>query len=201
VITDRDTIEARKIHESDQLWLTPERWGERWHPCDQGPGGRFRSIGMPSWTTIGVSTKGMIDDGIRSAFSPLEVVAPDHFLFHEPEHVPLGHANRIGERSINGPAVSGYEFDASPHITGFRSEPLPGVSVLASARGQYNYGAIGAPVDGGADAIYWERPDGGRVFTISSIGATGALPVDPGVAALVRNVLAHFGAARSTRSR
>jgi hypothetical protein len=194
IARDGATIQARKIHESDPLWLTPERWGERWHPCDQGPGGRFRSIGMPSWAVLGVSTKGMIDDGLSSSFSPLEVMAPEHFLFHDPEPVPVGPDGVLGRRSINGPAISGYEFDATPDVTGFREEPLSGLVVLARARSQHNFGHIGAPVASGADAIFWERPDGGRVFTISSIGATGSLPVDAGVAALVRNALHHLGA-------
>lgn len=196
IARDGSSIQARKIHESDPLWLTPERWGERWHPCGEGPGGRFRSIGMPSWDFLGVSTKGMIDDGLPASFAPLDVLAPDHFLFHEPERVPIGADGVIGRSSINGPAISGYEFDATPDVTGFRDDPLPGLVVLARARSQDNFGHIGAPIASGADAVHWERPDGGRVFTISSIGATGSLPADAGVAALVRNALHHMGATR-----
>jgi hypothetical protein len=153
---------------------------------------------MPSWTILGVSTKGMIDDGLAGSFSAMQVMAPGHFLFHDPEPVPIGRDGVLGGRSVNGPAISGYEFDATPDVTGFRPEPLPGLVVLARAQPQHNIGHIGAPVASGADAIFWERPEGGRVFTISSIGATGSLPVDAAVAALLRNALHHFGATRGS---
>ncbi|CAN5439314.1 hypothetical protein BH24CHL9_BH24CHL9_05120 [soil metagenome] len=187
-------IEARKITDSDPLWLTPDRQGERWHPGEQGPGGRFRSLGRPPWTMLGVSTKGMIDDGTPTAFAPLTVLERDPFLFQAPEVVPVAEDGTIGSTSVNGPAISGYEFDASPDVLGFRDAPLPGVTVLARAMGQANLEAIGG-ADVGADTIYWERPAGGQVFSLSSIGASGAL-VDDGVAALVRNVLHHFGVSR-----
>jgi hypothetical protein len=193
---ERGVISARKISDDDPMWLTPAWRGERWHPGGGGRGGRFRSIGRPPWTMLGVSTKGMIDDGTPRSYRALTVLEPDHFLFHDPEPVPLAPGGTIGRTSVNGPAVSGYEFDASPEVLGFRSEPLPGRTVLARALDQGNLAWIGEPADQGADAVYWERPAGGLVFTISSIGASGAL-VDPGVGALVRNVLHHFGVARS----
>ena len=41
--------------------------------------------------------------------------------------------------------------------------------------------------------IYWERADGGRVFNAGSIGSGWVLSADPRWAAVMRNVLAHFG--------
>lgn len=192
---DDGLIEARKAHDTDRTWLTPERWGERWHSCDAGPGGTFRSLGRHAWTMLGVSTQGMIDDGTPTSYAPLTVLEPDHPLFHDPEVVPMVDG-MIGNHSLNGVAVSGYEFDSVPTTTGFRDEPLPGLTVLASALGQPNLGWIGRSPDHGADSIHWVRPAGGEVFTISSIGASGSLPIDPGVGALVRNVLARFGVAQ-----
>jgi N,N-dimethylformamidase beta subunit-like, C-terminal/Concanavalin A-like lectin/glucanases superfamily len=191
----RATISARKIHEDDALWLTPQWRGERWHPGGEGRGGRFRSLDRPPAAMLGVSTKGMIDDGTPSSFAALTVLAPDHPLFHDPEPVPIARDGTIGSISVNGPAASGYEFDASPDVMGFLPAPLPGLTVLARAIGQRNLGWIGHEVHSGADAVYWERPAGGLVFTVSSIGASGAL-ADPGVAALVRNVLHRFGVQR-----
>jgi hypothetical protein len=192
-----ETLEARKIAdtEGDALWLGPDRQGERWHPGGRGIGGRSRSRGRPPWTMLGVSTKGMIDDGAVSAFVPLRVVDPDHVLMREPERVPVAADGTIGSRSVNGPAISGYEFDASPEVVGFRDEPLPGVSLIARAVGQPNLESIGGAPDIGADVIHWQRPAGGQVVAIASIGATGAL-VDDGVGTLVRNVLHHFGVSR-----
>jgi hypothetical protein len=195
IARDGTSIEARKISDTDPLWLTPERHGERWHPCSGGLGGRYRSLGRPPWSMLGVSTKGMVDDGSPSGFAPFTVLEPDHPLFTGPETVPVPGDMRIGRVSANGPAGSGYEFDASPDVMGLLAAPLPGVTVLARAIGQPNLEWIGDEAHQGADVIWWERPDGGRVFTIASIGASGAL-VDDGVGALVRNVLHAFGVAR-----
>ena len=41
--------------------------------------------------------------------------------------------------------------------------------------------------------IYWERPQGGRVFHAGSLGAGWGLSVDPKFQTLMRNVLFHFG--------
>jgi hypothetical protein len=45
--------------------------------------------------------------------------------------------------------------------------------------------------------IYWECPDGGRVFNAGAIGSGWALHADPRWAAVVRNVLHHFGVTRT----
>ena len=44
-----------------------------------------------------------------------------------------------------------------------------------------------------AEMIYWERPNGGRVFHAGAIGAGWAISADPKLQALMRNVLHHFG--------
>jgi hypothetical protein len=41
--------------------------------------------------------------------------------------------------------------------------------------------------------IYWERPQGGRVFNAGVIGYGWTLHADPKLQALLRNVLHHFG--------
>jgi hypothetical protein len=135
----------------------------------------------------------MIDDGTATSFAAIEVVAPDHELFHRPEVVPISPRGTIGERNLNGPRASGYEFDAVVQVVGYRDQPVDGVTVLASALGQRNIEWVGRARDHGADLILWDRPDGGRVFSAGSIGFTGALVVDPGVRVLMRNVMAAFG--------
>ena len=141
----------------------------------------------------------MIDDGTPTSFAPLHVMAPDHRLFHHPEVVPISEHGTIGERNLNGPKASGYEFDATPDVVGLRDGPLPGTTVLASARGQRNIEWAGRTTDRGADVIVWDREDGGRVFNVGSIGATGALIADPGLRVLLRNVMAEFGVPRLDR--
>ena len=110
--------------------------------------------------------------------------------------MPITAAGTIGERSLNGlGGASGYEFDANPDQTRLGPAPLPGVTTLASVLDQPNLEWLGDP-NHGADLIYWQRPAGGTVINFGSIGAAGALPVDAGMAALVRNALAHFGVDR-----
>ncbi|CAN5795846.1 large subunit of N,N-dimethylformamidase [soil metagenome] len=193
-------LECRKeVAEDDERWLPPGRWGERWHAHDGRAGGSWLRLGRPGHLTSGLDSQGMIDDGTPTAFAPLQILRPEHELFHRPERVPVTEAGTIGELGLNGPRVSGYEFDAVPEVVGTRSEPLPGQVRLASALGQRNLEWQGQSPEQGADVVWWERPAGGRVFAIGSIGATGALAVDPGVGALVSNVLAIFDVARADR--
>ena len=43
-----------------------------------------------------------------------------------------------------------------------------------------------------AEIIYWERPEGGRVFHTGSIATAWAMYYDESLSNLVRNVLHHF---------
>ncbi len=187
-------MEARKVvQDDDPRWLAPAMWGESWHADDGKPGGSYRRLGKPTWEVLGTTFKGMIDDGTATAFTAYTVVAPDHFLFHTPDPVPVGADGRIGTHSLNGSAgASGYEFDARPDRARLMPGVLPGVTTLASALGQLNIEGLG-DLAHGADLVYWQRPAGGIVVNFGSIAAGGALPVDPAIAALVRNTLHHFG--------
>ena len=190
-------LECRKTAEQEDVrWLPPWRWGERWHSDDGEAGGGYPLVGRPADEVIGLDFTGMIDDGTPTSFASFEVVAPDHPLFHAPEVVPVTEHGRIGERNLNGPKASGYEFDATPDVVGYRDEPLPGTTVLASAHGQRNIEWAGRTTDRGGDIILWDREDGGRVFSVGSIGVTGALIADPGLRVLLRNVMAEFGVSR-----
>jgi hypothetical protein len=190
-------IESRKeVDGDDPRWLSPDAWGERWHSDDARPGGSYRLLGRPAHQTLGLDPGGMIDDGTPGSFSGLRVILPEHPLFHEPEVVPLSPAGTIGEQSLNGPRASGYEFDVVPEDVGTRTDPLPGLVHLASADSQPNLEWQGLHRDRGADMIDWTRPAGGHVFSLGSIGASGALAVDDGIATVVRNVLARAGVAR-----
>ncbi len=50
-----------------------------------------------------------------------------------------------------------------------------------------------------ANVIYWERPEGGRVFHAGSLGSGWGLSADPKFQTLIRNVLAHFGVTPAAR--
>jgi hypothetical protein len=196
---DRPVLESRKTTGlEDPRWLSPAWWGERWHSCDGRPGGTWQLVGSPGWEVLGLDTQGMIDDGAPTAFAPIRVVAPEHDLFRSPEVVPLA-GGLLGTRCLNGPRASGYEFDATPDHLGLGPRP-EGLEVLATVDDQPNLEWNGVLPNRGADVVWWERPDGGVVFSVGSIAATGALPVDPGLAALTRNVLARFGVSRRNAS-
>jgi len=57
----------------------------------------------------------------------------------------------------------------------------------------YWFNAIKPKTDQGGEMIYWERPEGGRVFNAGSIGSGWALWADPKMQKLLGNVLHHFG--------
>jgi hypothetical protein len=64
----------------------------------------------------------------------------------------------------------------------------------------YFFRGVKPGTDQGGEMIYWERPDGGRVFNTGSIGTGWALLADPKLQALLRNVLCHFGVLRPGRT-
>ena len=57
----------------------------------------------------------------------------------------------------------------------------------------YFFRKIAPRTEQGGEMIYWERPEGGRVFNAGAIGSGWALHADRRWAAVVRNVLHHFG--------
>lgn len=192
----RSVLEARKTSDHDDpRWLSPAWWGERWHSTDGKPGGTWQLVGAPGWQVLGLDTQGMIDDGAPTAFAPIRIVARDHDLLRSPEIVPLQHDQWLGTSCLNGPRASGYEFDATPDHLGLGPRPRD-LTLIGTVEDQPNLEWNGVDSNRGADIIWWERPGGGTVFAVGSIAATGALPVDPGLAALTRNVLARFGVAR-----
>ena len=109
--------------------------------------------------------------------------------------------------------ANAHEFDIRPStFRRLQEQPSPpggvvpddpaGLTLLANGQVYWKKGGsafdyffrrISPSVDQGGEMIYWERPGGGRVFNAGAIGAGWVLSVDPKMAALLRNVLAHFG--------
>ncbi len=187
--------------------------GEIFHSHDGRRGSLMRFCGLPAWRVLGLECIGWWP--VREAyFGAYETLAPDHFLFNEPEPTGL----RLGEpfgQSPEGepPRVGGHESDVRPSmIRAITRQGPPGAEVpddppgivplariVDSSRRGIDYFGRWEPLDHGvyAEMVYWERPQGGRVLHAGCIAGGWALSVDPAMQALVRNALHHFGVRRA----
>jgi N,N-dimethylformamidase len=109
--------------------------------------------------------------------APYAVVAPGHWAF---AGTGLAAGDLFGTESLQERIPGG----ASGHETDKRTPHSPaGVTLLAK----------GTNIDdGGAEMIHFSTPSGGEVFSVGSITWNAAVQVDPGVAAVTRNVLERF---------
>jgi hypothetical protein len=64
---------------------------------------------------------------------------------------------------------------------------------VGGAAFDYFFRPVKPKTDQGGEMIYWERPEGGRVFNAGSIGAGWGLLADARFQRLLKNVLFHFG--------
>ena len=178
--------------------------GELYHSHDFRRGSLMRFCGYPAWKLVGLTCIGW-----GGAFKPYQVDQPDHFLFNKPNRVGLKKGDTFGFINSNTGAV-GHEFDvrlstlkratADPAIN-LLSEPKGIVTVASSddSRAVIDYNAEGhKPRTGNdqtiAEMIYWERPQGGRVFHTGSIATAWGVYHDEAMSKLLMNVLHHFGA-------
>ena len=215
---DCSVIECRKVDApGDQL--PASRRGECWHSQDGQRGGMMRECGYPGWKLIGLETLGWNNQGDPRNFGPYVTEATDHFLYHEPEETGLKPGDKFGWVGADArtPLANGHEFDIrlstlaalqeqpGPVGAAMPTDP-PGITRLANGIIPWKYGgsafdyffrAIKPKTDQGGEMIYWERPDGGRVFNAGSIGAGWAIHADAKFQTLMRNVLAHFGVPNS----
>src|SRR5262245_45586250 len=179
--------------------------GEAWHSDDRQRGGLMRECGFPAWQVIGLETFGILTfsgppaPGVPGdgAFGTYDVTDPGHFLFHG-----LG-VTAGQEFSIK---MVGHESDVRlSTLEALRTKPLPpgatdpieppGITTLATGHQNtccalfpFDYFLHELPaMDPVAEVIYWERPDGGRVFNGGAIGNGIALLADETFAGLVRN--------------
>jgi hypothetical protein len=205
---DGSVMECRKLDEKiggRQSHLI----GELYHSHDRKRGSLLRECGRPAWALIGLECLGW--GGANStSFGVYEAESPDHFLFQTPENVDLAQGATFGhsadQKSVR---AVGHEWDVRLSrlraITHFIPEgaKLPeepqGIVTLALGRrgsgGALDYFTRPTQQKDGvlAEMIYWERPQGGRVFNAGVIGYGWTLHADPKLQALLRNVLHHFG--------
>ncbi len=184
--------------------------GEIWHSQDGRRGSLARECGYPAWKLIGLDSLGFWGAESNTLY---EVTAPDHVLFQSPEPVGLAKGTSFGGAPDGGPPKAvGHEPDVRLSLLRELTVDLPpgatlpeepaGIVTLAegkqphAAAFDYFFRPVRL-VDGVAcHMIYWERPQGGRVFHAGSLGAGWGLSVDPQFQTLLRNVLFQFGVPR-----
>jgi hypothetical protein len=189
------------------------RRGESWHSHDGQRGGTLRECGWPGVNLIALDCIGYNSPGAPEQFGPYVVEEPDHFLFKRPENLGLQRGDKIGAAADGIRIANAHEFDIRPStFARLQQQAAPeggtipadpaGLTLLANGQVYWKKGGSAfdyffrkfAPTtDQGAEMIYWERPQGGRVFNAGAIGSGWVLSVEPKMAGLVRNVLAHFG--------
>jgi N,N-dimethylformamidase len=183
--------------------------GELYHTDDHRRGSLLRECGRPAWKIVGLECIGWWDPTPKDLV-PYEVVAADHRLFHEPEVVGLAKGDSLGHAAEGKlPRAVGHESDVRVSQIMAITKQFPpecevpqdpsGVEVLAhcalpgSRAISYLGDWVESPSGIRAEMIYWQRPQGGRVFHAGSIAAGWALSADPKLQALMRNVLHEFG--------
>ncbi len=191
--------------------------GESYHSQDRGRGGLMRECGYPAWRLVGLETLGWAVSKATD-FGVYETIVPGHFLFNTPEVANLAIGSRFGEfPGEPGRCAVGHEWDVRLATLARVTTVVPeGASLPAEAAGittialgtraapgsddvYFDYFGRRIGWQGGlsAEMIYWERPDGGRVFHAGAIAFSWVLPVDPRLQILLRNVLYHFGIRQS----
>ena len=182
--------------------------GELFHSHDGRRGSLMRECGYPAWKLVGLECCGW--GGVEAKEAGVyHAAAPEHFLFNHPESVGLAAGDTFGH-SPDGTShkAVGHEYDVRLSTLIKMTETIPAGGVLPAEPAGLTTLALGkrpnqdaldfftnpakSPDGVLAEMIYWERPQGGRVFHAGAIGAGWALSVDPKLQALMRNVLHAF---------
>jgi N,N-dimethylformamidase len=177
--------------------------GELYHSHDFKRGSLMRFCGYPAWKLVGLECIGWGGGN----FANYQVDVPDHFLFNQPYSTELKKGDPFGFTHARKGAV-GHEYDVrlstllratkNPVMKGL-VEPR-GIVTIASSQSKRNvldFNAEGHRQRVGseqtiAEIIYWERPEGGRVFHTGSIATAWGMYHDESLSKLVKNVLHHF---------
>ena len=214
---DGTVMECRKADAAGNRVPTARR-GEAWHSQDDRRGGMMRECGWPGINLIALDCLGFNSPSAPEQFGPYLVEDPEHFLFNRPERVGLKKGDALGWTAAGVPMANAHEFDIRPStFARLQEQPSPAGGVVPNdppdiqllANGQvfwkkggsafdYFFRKIAPKTDQGAEMIYWERPEGGRVFNAGAIGSGWVLHADERWAAVLRNVLAHFGVAKGS---
>lgn len=187
--------------------------GEQYHSHDGQRGGLWRFNDRSCADIIGLETAGWAFADPED-FGVYRVHQPDHFLFHQPHETGLGPGETFGHGpNLALPRAIGHEWDLTiSTLTRMTHHVPPGAQLPQAAEGvqviaqgmrrvpgrmdaylDYFEGATESLNGLSAEMIYWERPQGGRVFNAGAVGASWVLGVDEKFGTLLKNVLHHFG--------
>ncbi len=213
---DGSIIECRKVDAPGRQMPSHMR-GECWHAQDGLRGGLLTECGYPGWELIGLATMAFNNPSEPSDFGPFRVEQPNHFLFHRPNRLNFRRGDPIGRvAGASVPAANGHEVDVRVStLRQLLQQPVPngavhpadpeGIELIAAGRdwpqdSKSTFDYYMRLIDFrkvnqrlGGELIYWERPQGGRVFNAGAIGAGWALEADPRFQDVMINVLHHFG--------
>jgi hypothetical protein len=187
--------------------------GEQFHSQDWAKGDLLRRANRSSAHVIGLDSAGWAfasgDD-----FGVYEVLAPEHPLFNTPTSINVQPGQSFGHGSSGQlPRAIGHEWDLTLKTLKAMTREVPEGVLLPPDQENIEVLARGmrltaGPLDeyfdvffqeaeslGGlsCEMIYWERPEGGKVFNAGAVGASWVLGSDPVFEQLLANVLHHFG--------
>ncbi|MEJ8810676.1 LamG domain-containing protein [Variovorax ureilyticus] len=188
-------------------------FGEEFHSQDWARGGQLRAVGRAAASIIGLETAGW---GFADAedFGVYHVAEPGHALFNHPHRLGLERGRTFGHAPGGGlPRAIGHEWDLStatlltmthggppgaslPELPAGLTVIAQGIRRVPGAMDTYLdwHSRVTDSLDGlSAEMIYWERPQGGRVFHAGAVGAAWVVGSDPVFDGLLRNVLHRFG--------
>ncbi|MEO2014352.1 MAG: LamG domain-containing protein [Fuerstiella sp.] len=217
---DGSIMECRKAGSGGSQILMPFL-GESWHSHDGRRGSLCSECGYPAWRLLGLqfmALHAVVAEGV----GPYRVSSPDHFLFNHPHALEFKQGDYLGQAPPGRPSIIGHEGDIRiSTLARIAARPLPagathpeqdpaGITLLAAGVVDWsNNKLVAAPsdyysrsarkalidkkMDVGAEMIYWERADGGRVFNAGSVSAGRGFAYDPKFGLLIKNVLHHFG--------
>lgn len=134
------------------------------------PGGRWRDLGHPESSLLGVE----YDRRGYDTYAPYVVENANHWVFSG-----TGVVNNevFGEDCINGDGASGHETDKRTSFS------PAGIELLARGLN---------PEDGGAEMVYFEHTSGAKMFSAGSVTYTGSLSVDQVCHQITKNVFEAF---------
>jgi hypothetical protein len=179
--------------------------GEAYHSYDGQRGSLMRNCGYPSWRIIGLDCSGWWGGANNGVYTPTQT---DHFLYTTPEKITFNDRPTFGHAPSGYRRAGGHEGDIRLSSFAKPVKPYPdgsiiptepkGIQTVANIKRKnaraLDYFANFGKVDDATlvDMIWWERPQGGKVFHAGAIAWGWTLDVDPKQTKIMRNVLYHL---------